>query len=116
MKTEEPKKAAPAKTTTKATTKAPAKATKAPKATVVDPFAETQWHFGPIPVSAKGAYSVKGKATTPITDAGTMTVAISGSFKDAQTVTGKITFSQNQEGATCGPRTVTFTATSNTKR
>jgi hypothetical protein len=77
----------------------------------VDPFAQTQWHFGPIPVGANGTYSVKGKATTPIPDAGTMNVAISGSFTNAQTVTGKITFSQDQEGATCGPRTLTFTAT-----
>jgi hypothetical protein len=77
----------------------------------VDPFFETPWHVTAIPVSTKGVYSAKVAATSPASDAGKMTATISGSFMNAQKVTGKITFSQSQSGATCGPKTVTFSAT-----
>jgi hypothetical protein len=78
-----------------------------------DPFFEYPWHLPSIPVATTGTYSAKLKATPASTDAGTMTATVTGSFTNATTVSGKITFSQAQNGATCGPRTVNFTVSSN---
>jgi len=77
----------------------------------VDPFIENPWRVTKIPVSAAGVYSAKVKPVGSSTDAGTMTATITGSYTSATTTTGKITFSQVQSGADCGPRTVKFTAT-----
>jgi hypothetical protein len=77
----------------------------------VDPFAEMPWRVASIPVETTGVYlAAKVKATSTALDAGTMIATISGSFTSPQKVTGKITFSQDQQGATCGPRTLKFTA------
>ncbi len=77
----------------------------------VDPFAEMPWRVASIPVGTTGVYSAKANATSTALNAGKMTATISGSFTSAKTVVGKITFSQAQDGATCGPQTVKFTAT-----
>ncbi len=77
----------------------------------VDPFAESPWRVAKIPVANTGVYSAKVNATSTALDAGKLTATISGSFRSATVVTGKITFSQAQSGATCGPQTVRFMAT-----
>ena len=77
----------------------------------VDPFFQSQWRVASIPVDTTGVYSAKVNATSPAPDAGRLTATISGSFKTATRAVGKITFSQVQSGAECGPQTVKFTAT-----
>jgi hypothetical protein len=76
-----------------------------------DPYSENPWRLTAIPVSKDGTYSAKVKGTGLSPDAGTMAATVTGSFTSASNATGKITFSQAQEGATCGPRTVKFSAT-----
>lgn len=76
----------------------------------VDPFIEMPWRVASIPVSTTGSYTLKASPTSTAPDAGKMVATISGSFTSASTITGKITFSQAQSGATCGPKTVKFTA------
>jgi hypothetical protein len=76
-----------------------------------DPFIETPWRLPAIKVSPTGTYSAKLKATSPAPSAGKMVVTITGSFTSASKATGKLTFSQDQEGATCGPKTVKFAVT-----
>ena len=49
--------------------------------------------------------------TSTAPDAGTMRATVTGSFTSATRATGKITFSQVQDGAECGPQTVKFAAT-----
>jgi hypothetical protein len=78
-----------------------------------DPFVETPWRLPAIKVNPNGAYSAKVKATSPAPSAGKMVVTITGSFTSASKASGKLTFSQDQEGATCGPKTVKFAATAN---
>jgi hypothetical protein len=73
-----------------------------------DPFAENPWRLPAIPVAKTGTFSAKVKATPTSSDAGRMTATVTGSFTSASRSVGKITFSQDQEGATCGPRTVKF--------
>jgi hypothetical protein len=77
-----------------------------------DPYSENPWRLTAIPVSKDGTYSAKVKGKGLDAEAGTMTATVTGSFVTASTTTGKITFSQAQEGATCGPRTVKFSASS----
>jgi hypothetical protein len=77
----------------------------------VDPFIETPWRVKSVPVGKTGAYSATVKATSPTPDSGNLTATISGSFRGAKKVVGKIAFSQVQSGAECGPRTVKFIAT-----
>lgn len=76
----------------------------------VDPFAASPWRVAKIPVGKTGVYSAKVNATSTALNAGKLTATISGSFTSTKTMTGKITFSQDQLGATCGPQTVKFTA------
>jgi hypothetical protein len=40
-----------------------------------------------------------------------MTMTISGTFSTPTRLVGKVTFSQEQNGAECGPQTVKFAAT-----
>ena len=61
-----------------------------------------------IPVAKTGAFSAKAKATLAARDAGKMIATITGSFTSTTKATGKLIFSQDQEGATCGPQTVKF--------
>jgi hypothetical protein len=76
-----------------------------------DPFSENPWRLTAFPVSKDGTYSakVRGRGLSPA--AGTMTATVTGSFTSVSKTTGKITFSQAQEGATCGPQTIKFSAT-----
>ncbi len=76
----------------------------------VDPYFESPWRVKAIPVNKKGVYSAKVTATSPAADAGTLTATIKGSFRGTRKAIGKITFSQEQGGAECGPQTVKFTA------
>src|SRR3954447_2358739 len=76
----------------------------------VDPYIENPWRVTKIPVGGTGAYSAKVKPVGSSTDAGTMTATITGTLS-ATSAAGKITFSQVQGAADCGPRTVKFTAT-----
>jgi hypothetical protein len=76
----------------------------------VDPYFESPWRVKAIPVNKKGVYSASVKATSPAADAGTLTATIKGSFRGARKAIGKITFSQEQSGAECGPQTIKFTA------
>jgi hypothetical protein len=74
-----------------------------------DPFVESPWRLPAIKVASNGTISAtKVKATSPQADAGTMVVTVTGSFLSTAKATGKLTFSQDQEGATCGPQTVKF--------
>jgi hypothetical protein len=75
----------------------------------VDPFIENPWRVTRIPVSAKGAYSAKVRPVGSSPDAGTMTATITGTFTSQTAAVGKITFSQVQDQADCGPRTLKFT-------
>jgi hypothetical protein len=77
----------------------------------VDPFAETVWRVKTIQVSPKGDLSAKVTPRTTTLDAGTMTATISGKFSSPTRLEGKVTFSQEQSGAECGPETVKFAAT-----
>jgi hypothetical protein len=78
----------------------------------VDPFVESPWRIASIPVAKTGTFNlVKTRATSPVSDAGTMTATVTGSFATTTKVTGKIVFSQVQDGAECGPQTVKFAAT-----
>jgi hypothetical protein len=74
----------------------------------VDPFAETPWRLPKITVPANGTILTKVNATSPALDSGKMSVTLSGTFTSTSKMSGKITFSQDQSGATCGPRTVKF--------
>jgi hypothetical protein len=76
----------------------------------VDPYFESPWRVKAIPVNKKGVYSAKVTATSPAADSGTLTATIKGSFRGARKAIGKITFSQEQGGAECGPQTIKFTA------
>jgi hypothetical protein len=78
----------------------------------VDPFAANSWRLPKIPVEKTGAWSAKLKASSTALDPGTLTATVTGSFTNASTVEGKITYSQAHSGATCGPRTVKFVASS----
>jgi hypothetical protein len=77
----------------------------------VDPFADTVWRIATIPVSAKGILSAQVRPKTTRPDSGTMTATITGSFSSPTRLVGKVTFSQVQNGAECGPQTVKFAAT-----
>jgi hypothetical protein len=79
----------------------------------VDPFAESPWRLPKITVPATGTLKTKVSATSNALDAGSMTVTLTGTFTSASKMTGKITYSQDQSGATCGPRTVKFAVSTN---
>jgi len=78
----------------------------------VDPFVESPWRIASIPVGKTGTFSVpQARVTSTAPDAGRMTASITGSFTSPTRGTGKIVFSQTQDGATCGPQTLKFAAT-----
>lgn len=79
----------------------------------VDPFAEMPWRLPKIAVPSTGTVTTKVNATSTALDAGKMAVTFTGTFTSSSKMTGKITFSQDQSGATCGPRTVKFTVSTN---
>ena len=79
----------------------------------VDPFAESPWKLPKLTVPSTGTVTAKVAAKSPALDSGKMTVTFTGTFTSASKMTGKITFSQDQSGATCGPRTVKFTVSTN---
>jgi hypothetical protein len=79
----------------------------------VDPFAETPWRLPKLKVPATGVVTTQVNATSPALDSGTMSVTFTGTFTSASKMTGKITYSQDQSGATCGPRTVKFSVSTN---
>ena len=79
----------------------------------VDPFAEMPWRLPKVAVPATGTVTTKLKATSTALDAGKMAVTFTGTFTSASKMTGKITYSQDQSGATCGPKTVKFTVSTN---
>jgi hypothetical protein len=79
----------------------------------VDPFAEAPWKLPRITVPKTGVVNAKVNATTNALDAGKMSVTVTGTFTSASKMTGKLTFSQDQSGATCGPKTVKFAVSTN---
>ena len=79
----------------------------------VDPFAESPWKLPRITVPSTGVVNAKVDATSPALDAGKMSVTVTATFTSASKMTGKITFSQDQSGATCGPKTVKFSVSTN---
>ena len=79
----------------------------------VDPFAETPWRLPKLTVPATGTLNMKVNAISNALDAGKMTVTVTATFTSASKMTGKITYSQDQSGATCGPRTVKFAVSTN---
>ena len=79
----------------------------------VDPFAESPWRLPKLTVPATGTLTTKVNATSTALDSGKMTVTLTGTFTSSSKMTGKITFSQDQSGATCGPKTVTFAVSTN---
>jgi hypothetical protein len=79
----------------------------------VDPFAESPWKLPKLTVPKTGTLTAKVPAKSPALDSGNMTVTITGTFTSASKMTGKITFTQDQSGATCGPKTVKFAVSTN---
>jgi hypothetical protein len=79
----------------------------------VDPFAESPWKLPKLTVPATGTVTTKVAAKSTALDSGQMTVTFTGTFTSASKMTGKITFSQDQSGATCGPKTVKFAVSTN---
>jgi len=79
----------------------------------VDPFAEMPWRLPKITIPSTGTVTTKLNATSTALDAGKMAVTFTGTFTSSSKMTGKITFSQDQSGATCGPKTVKFTVSTN---
>ena len=69
--------------------------------------------IGKITVPATGTLNAKVNATSNALDAGKMSVTVTATFTSASKATGKITYSQDQSGATCGPRTVKFAVSTN---
>ena len=80
----------------------------------VDPFIEFPWKLPAIPVSKTGTYSAKVKGTSTNAEAGTLFATVTGSFTSTSKATGKITFTQDDGLADCGPKTVKFTVTAGT--
>ena len=78
-----------------------------------DPFAESPWRLPKLKVPANGILSTKVNATSPALDSGKMAVTVSGTFTSTSKMTGKLTYTQDQSGATCGPRTVKFSVSTN---
>jgi hypothetical protein len=79
----------------------------------VDPFAESPWKLPKLTVPKTGTVTAKVAAKSNALDSGKMTVTFTGTFTSASKMTGKITFSQDQSGATCGPKTVKFAVSTN---
>ena len=79
----------------------------------VDPFAESPWKLPKLTVPKTGTVTAKVAAKSPALESGNMTVTFTGTFTSASKMTGKITFSQDQSGATCGPKTVKFAVSTN---
>lgn len=77
----------------------------------VDPFAESPWKLPKLTVPKTGTVTAKVAAKSNALDSGKMTVTFTGTFTSASKMTGKLTFSQDQSGATCGPKTVKFAVT-----
>jgi len=79
----------------------------------VDPFAESPWKLPKLMVPKTGTVIAKVAAKSPALDSGKMSVTFTGTYTSASKMTGKITFSQDQSGATCGPKTVKFAVSTN---
>jgi hypothetical protein len=79
----------------------------------VDPFAESPWKLPKLTVPATGTVTAKVAAKSNALDSGKMTVTFTGTFTSASKMTGKLTFTQDQSGATCGPKTVKFAVSTN---
>jgi hypothetical protein len=62
-----------------------------------------------IPVT-KGAFKYTAKLTLPEADGTTTTALVQGSFTNSKAVSGTITISQTDNGDTCGPSKMKFTA------
>jgi hypothetical protein len=75
-----------------------------PDATLVMPTL-TVTATGTILLTAKGKFAALDAANDPVT-----TATIKGTFTSSKTLNGTITISQNQNGDTCGPQTMKFTA------
>jgi hypothetical protein len=62
-----------------------------------------------IPVT-KGAFKYTAKVTLPESDGTVTTALVQGSFTSSKAVSGTITISQSDNGDTCGPSKMKFTA------
>jgi hypothetical protein len=68
----------------------------------------------PITVNANGTFSISAKPTLADPQGIVTTAVIQGSFTNAKSVSGTITISQTDNGDTCGPSKMKFTAVSGT--
>ena len=67
-----------------------------------------------VPVSAKGAILFTAKPVFPEAGLLVTTATVKGTFTSAQAVSGTITISQSDNGDTCGPTTMKFSANAGT--
>lgn len=79
----------------------------------VDPYGEpenTATVKLAIPVSTKGAFLLTTKPTLPDPEGTVTTAVIQGTTLNSKSIAGTITISQKQDGDTCGPSKMKFTA------
>jgi hypothetical protein len=79
----------------------------------VDPYGDlenTARVEASIPVSAKGAFLLTTKPTLPDPEGRVTTAVIQGSVVSSKSIAGTITISQKQDGDSCGPSKMKFTA------
>ena len=81
----------------------------------VDPFAESPWKLPKLTVPQTGRSPPRSRevAGARLRE---QSVTFTGTSTSASKMTGKITFSQDQSGATCGPKTVKFAVSTNPAR
>ena len=79
----------------------------------VDPYGvpeNTATVKGSIPVSSKGTFLLTTKPTLPDPEGMVTTAVIQGTVMSSKSIAGTITVSQQQDGDTCGPSKMKFTA------
>jgi hypothetical protein len=78
----------------------------------VDPYAlaYSQGTVATVPVGAKGVIALKTKPSFAETDNIVTTAVIKASFTSGKTLAGTIAISQAENGGTCGPITMKFSA------